>query len=384
MKKEKIKKLKYKQKGSLLIGAILVMGLIGVGSIWAWESYKEKQIVDKAKLAGEQIRLLGQATDEYISIHRDKIANLQSDGNIKCQQNGLCELTIIGLKQSGELPSSFSEHNSWGSEYKIQIKREGTPPDYKISGIIVTADSPTTKSMKILGYATKEGGANAGNNLIDINKITGNAGLWSFNPKDFNIISNTKYQLAYRVGYNASQYSPYLRRDGSLPMTGPLDMAWHNVRNIDNLNAKNGQINDSLNISGRTTTGNLHVNGDTTMGGKLTGDVIPRQTVSIGQSCSPNGLLGKDHSGMLLNCVNGVWGAVGSQSSGIGDYLYFTEPRKFPKNTYKVDDYYCMITGFKHIGGVTNSYYSTISLINGYWSYGSAGGTSPILCIKRH
>ena len=64
-----------KQKGSLLIGAIL--GLLVIGSVitYGYSYFKEKSIIDKGKLAGEQIRLLGQAVDEYISINRDKIAN---------------------------------------------------------------------------------------------------------------------------------------------------------------------------------------------------------------------------------------------------------------------------------------------------------------------
>ena len=285
-----------KQKGSLLIGAIL--GLLVIGSVitYGYSYFKEKSIIDKGKLAGEQIRLLGQAVDEYISINRDKIANLQSDGNIKCQQNGFCELTIEGLKQSGELHKSFSKYNAYKSEYKIQIKREGTPPDYKITGIIIATDAPLTNPAKILGYALQTGGANSGNNITDLNKISGNSGLWSYTNKDFSIIANTKYQLAYRIGYNASQYSPYLRRDGSLPMTGALNMDQHNIRNVDYMDAKNVQINKDLNI-----------NGNAMIGGKLTGDIIPKQIVVDGQNCSPNGLIARDETGLTLSCVNGIW-----------------------------------------------------------------------------
>ena len=333
---------KNKQGGFVaIVGTILGMAIISAAIGAFYYSYKEKSITDKGKLAGEQIRILGQAVDEYISINRDKIANLQSDDNIKCQNNKFCTLSVAGLKNSGELPNTFSEYNTWGSTYKILIKREGNPPDYKITGVVVTSDTPTTKPLKVIGYAVQTGGANAGNNLTDIKKITGNSGLWSYTNRDFHIISDSQYQLAYRVGYNASQYSPYLRRDGSLPMTGALDMDRHSIRNADHINANNLQINDNINtnqihanqvhanqmytdgmtannaqvnnninINGKATMGALHVNGDAYINGKLNADLIPKQVVAVGQNCSPNGLIAKLNNGKIVSCVDGRYGKV--------------------------------------------------------------------------
>ena len=306
--------IKSREKGIALTSIILGLALIGAASAIAYKSYQDKQIVEQGRLAGEQIRLLGQAVDEYISINRDQIANLRSNDILKCQNNGVCDITVAGLRNTGELPSTFSDYNSFKSPYKIQIKREGNPPDYKITGIIVTSESPDTKPLKILGYAVKGGGANAGTNLADTSKISGNSGLWSYTKRDFDIISDSQYQLAYRVGYNASQYSPYLRRDGSLPMTGSLSMDRHSIRNVDYMDAQNLQVNNGLNVGGRSVIGNLHINGDTTMGGRLTGDVIPRQVVVAGQGCSPNGLIARDQTGLTLSCVNGAWTASNSGS----------------------------------------------------------------------
>ena len=296
---------KKQQKGFVLIGAILGMTIIGAALGGVYYLYKEKNIENNGQLAGEQIRILGQAVDEYISINRDKIANLQSDENMLCQNNGICNLTVAGLKNSGELPNTFSEYNVWKSGYLIQIKREGNPPDYKITGLVLTKEMPANKALKMLGFAVQKGGANAGTNLTDLNKISGNSGVWSYTNKDFSIISNTKYQLAYRVGYNASQYSPYLRRDGSLPMTGPLNMNKHNIQNLNILETDNAQVNNSLNV-----------NGNTNINGHLTGNLVPRQTVTAGKNCSPNGLIAKSENGSLLSCVNGMWESPNGEKFG--------------------------------------------------------------------
>lgn len=393
-----IKLLKNNKKGFSLLGIMLGMFIFSGIIASCFVIYRNSQISKQGQLAGEQIRILGQAVDEYISIHHNMIANLESDQNLKCNKNGICEITVDGLRNSGELINSFSNVNTFGSEYKIQIKREGNPPEYKISGLVITTKSPDNKPLKVLGFAVQTGGANAGNNLIDPQIISGNSGAWKYTKNDFNIISDSEYQLAYRVGYNASQYSPYLRRDGTLPMTGNLNLDKYNINNAKSINAEQanmgevntnkinaneGQINNNININGHTNTGSLHVNGDANINGRLIGDLLPKQTVQTGNNCSPNGLIGKDQIGNLLSCVNGFWANIGGQSSGVKDYLYFDSGSNFPRYGLSVNEYLCTITSFKHIGGVTNSYHASMKINNGMWRYSSAGGTASILCVKR-
>lgn len=303
---------KYK-KGFGMVGIMLSLVIVGAITSGMFVWYKDRQIQIKGELAGEQIRLLGQAVDEYISINYDKIANLESDQNLKCKNAGFCQITVEGLKKSGELPNTFLNLNSWGSEYKIELKREGISPNYKITGIVVTKDAPTTKPVKILGNAVKNGGANAGNNLINIKKISGNSGAWYYTKSDFDIISDSEYQLAYRVGYNASQYSPYLRRDGTLPMTGNLDLSGHNINNIGILRS-NQVATDFM------RSNNVNVERDLSVNGTLNGNLVPKQTVIPGQPCSPIGLVAKNETGALVSCVNGYWANISSNNGEV--YLF--------------------------------------------------------------
>lgn len=43
--------------------------------------------------------------------------------------------------------------------------------------------------------------------------------------------------LAFRVGYNSALYALYLRRDGTLPMTGNLNMGGHSIINVKDITA---------------------------------------------------------------------------------------------------------------------------------------------------
>lgn len=48
--------------------------------------------------------------------------------------------------------------------------------------------------------------------------------------------------LGYRVGYNSAMYSVYLRRDGTLPMTGDLNMGGQSINNAKDITAS-GDVN---------------------------------------------------------------------------------------------------------------------------------------------
>lgn len=65
--------------------------------------------------------------------------------------------------------------------------------------------------------------------------------------------------MGYRVGYDSAMYSVFLRRDGTLPMTGDLNMGGQDINNAVNITA-----------SGTTTSGILKSTGSATIGSTLT------------------------------------------------------------------------------------------------------------------
>ncbi|EPL2888814.1 shufflon system plasmid conjugative transfer pilus tip adhesin PilV, partial [Serratia marcescens] len=94
----------------------------------------------------------------------------------------------------------------------------------------------------------------------------GYGGQWSETSANFNNITSAG-QLAFRVGYNSALYSVYLRRDGTLPMTGDLNLDGHNINNIANINAT-GNITTTSDLQARNikATGKVDADGDISAG----------------------------------------------------------------------------------------------------------------------
>lgn len=60
--------------------------------------------------------------------------------------------------------------------------------------------------------------------------ISGMQGQWQESSSNFSNITGSGL-LGFRTGFNSALYSIYLRRDGTLPMTGNLNMGGNNINN---------------------------------------------------------------------------------------------------------------------------------------------------------
>ena len=116
----------------------------------------------------------------------------------------------------------------------------------------------------------------------------GYGGQWSETSANFNNITSAG-QLAFRVGFNSALYSIYLRRDGTLPMTGNLNMGGQSVYNAQDITANGttttgilktnaaATVGTTLNVAGVTTLGSdLNVSGN----GQIHGNLNSNNTVS--------------------------------------------------------------------------------------------------------
>ncbi|ECJ5978977.1 shufflon system plasmid conjugative transfer pilus tip adhesin PilV, partial [Salmonella enterica subsp. enterica] len=175
-------------------------------------------------------------------------------------------MTYQTLINEGLLPVGYTGTNAQKASYKIVLKRSGTAPDYVINGLITTS-SPWKEGGRIrydlLGKAVQAAGVDGG--MSRNTKIaSGYGGQWSENSNSYNNITGGGL-LAYRVGYNSSMYSVYLRRDGTLPMTGDLNLGGKSIKNIKDMTASGTTTTGAL-----KTTGNASVASDLTVGGTST------------------------------------------------------------------------------------------------------------------
>ncbi|EAQ6245716.1 hypothetical protein GNN02_23645 [Salmonella enterica] len=258
------------KKGFSLIELILALGIGTAISFIKFQDMKTEQENIIAQAVGTQIKQMGEAVNRYISIHYDKLSTLSSSssqssdpGPRTCSVDR-CEITYQTLINEGLLPSTYSGMNMQKSSYKILLKRSGTSPNYVINGLLTTT-VPWIEGNKIrydlLGKAMQAAGIDSGMTQ-SATSASGYNGLWSEKSSDFPSI-NSAGLLAYRVGYDSSMYSVYLRRDGTLPMTGDLNMGGKSINNALNINASGLVSTNTL-----QTAGSVSVGGDFSVAGK--------------------------------------------------------------------------------------------------------------------
>lgn len=350
--------LNKKKNGFSLIETLLVLVIMSIFSIWKYTEIDNDMKNMLAKNLSAEMEQLGQATNAFINLRYQTLSTLESDTGLNCdKQNNTCDLTVEGLIAEKLLPESYRPVNKFGSGYHITLKREGNAPNYMINGLIIT-DKPILGHKKeadklLLGRVLLHGGPDFGYSDKP-NSVSGYSGLWSEKQTDYNTIDQAGL-LAYRVGYNANMYSIYLRRDGTLPMTGNLNLDGNDINNISTTNTKNANISDklisetdtqlygkilhvntdetifdkrvdmknSLFIEGSELNAknadasfkNIHASGNIISDGNITaknrvtvGEFLKlEKTVTAGQACSETGIFSRDDRGELMTCISGKW-----------------------------------------------------------------------------
>ena len=281
----KIKNKNY-VNGFTLIELILALGVGVMVSFIKFQDMKNEQDLMKASAAGEQIQRIGYAVNNYISLRYDKLSTLTSSssqsndpGPRTCSGN-TCTITVQTLKNDGILPNSYVDSNAFKSPYSIVIKRTGSSPNYVLDAMITTSaawiESGNNPRYDLLGFAMQKAGIDSGMTKSNT-KADGYNGSWSEQSTSFNNITKAG-QLAFRAGYNASLYSAYLRRDGTLPMTGNLNMGNNDINNAKNITASGtGSFGSNVTSGGNVTAAGQVIAhngyGDTiTLGGDAAGN----------------------------------------------------------------------------------------------------------------
>ncbi|TXO50146.1 shufflon system plasmid conjugative transfer pilus tip adhesin PilV [Escherichia coli] len=277
-------KMKIK-KGFSLLELTLVLGVGTMVAFMKFQDMKASQEDFTAKTAGEQIRKIGEAVNGYINLRYDKLSTLtpsssqSNDPGPRTCNTSECEITYQTLINEGLLPVSYSGINIYKSPYKILLKRGGTAPNYVINGLVVatTAWIEGGKTRyDLLGKAMQTAGIDSGMTQ-STTVISGMQGQWQESSSNFSNITGSGL-LGFRTGFNSTLYSIYLRRDGTLPMTGDLNMGGNNINNAKNITASGtgsfgGNITSGENINAAKEVIAHNGYGDTiTLGGDAAGN----------------------------------------------------------------------------------------------------------------
>lgn len=266
-------KMKIK-KGFSLLELTLVLGVGTIVAFMKFQDMKNEQESILASAVGQQMKQIGEAVNGYINIRYDKLSTLSNaagtgtDPGPRTCSGSVCEISYQTLINEGLLPSAFTGTNANKSSYKIILKRDGTSPNYVINGLITTSTAWIEGSKTrydLLGNAMQTAGIDSGMTRTTSNAF-GYGGQWSETSANFNNITSAG-QLAFRVGFNSALYSVYLRRDGTLPMTGDLNLDGHNINNVAALNAT-GNITTTGDLQARNikATGKIDADGNISAG----------------------------------------------------------------------------------------------------------------------
>ncbi len=139
--------------------------------------------------------------------------------------------------------------------------------DMKASQEDFTAKQPENRSEKLvkllmdiliyarydlIGKAMQTAGVDSGMTQ-STTVISGMQGQWQESSSNFSNITGSGL-LGFRTGFNSALYSIYLRRDGTLPMTGDLNMGNNDINNAKNITASGtGNFGSNVNSGGNVT-----------------------------------------------------------------------------------------------------------------------------------
>jgi len=245
-----LKLIRKKDKGFTLVELILTLAVMAIISFVAFQSLNKNYEDNMAASSGQQIKDVGMAVNNYIVNHYDVLSKLQNatgsasdPGPRTCTTaNSTCVITTITLSKEGLLPPSFNNKNVYGAGYEITLRRSGTTPYWNVTGLITTDKALTLGGRNgqprydLLGKAMLSAGPDSGMVRTSPNKLDGYKGTWSALSSDYSNIK-TLGTLGFQAGYGSNSYSAFLRRDGTLPMTGDLNLGTKNIYGAANITA---------------------------------------------------------------------------------------------------------------------------------------------------
>ncbi|MFL9611180.1 hypothetical protein ACKF11_13950 [Methylobacillus sp. Pita2] len=401
-----------KQQGFTLVevGIVLIIMTLMV-ALKIREDAQELRMA-LAKSQGEQMKVAGKGLYNYALANFNAIV----DGTAVAGVANTHAPTVAELKTLGYMESGFNANTFYGGTYNFTINKSPATctTDCNIAGLAYTSTpmrDPIDNQVDatLLGQAINAIGADGGGSTRTPAAINGKAGGWtSANPA-----GAVTGILAMRVGEgSALDLSAYLRRDGTRPMTGNLNMGNQSIENLlvaisgaacpdigalattangDVLSCQNGTwqqqgsaywkdpVGTAAGLPACTmstiwqtrlitapTVGTKPIpyscNGSAWVAlmiddaGNLTvpntvalGKIQVNDIVAEGSVCATNGLVARDATGLILSCQSGSWKSSGSTTGRfIFQQTYFGSSTRVNNSGSLV---FVTAYGFNGVGG---------------------------------
>ncbi|WP_291808514.1 hypothetical protein [Limnobacter sp.] len=341
---------KKKIAGFTLAEVALATTIAMIGTSSALYVQQESLRSDIGRSQGEQLARFANALDIYMREYYTAISNNQPI-NYKVGTGTVANRlapTFTDLQGLALVDAASTPVSMFGVDYVFTVSRA---PAGCVAGTCVLTSTvhiptpilePVTGGVDgvVIGEAML-----AGQGLIGTNDpaapatIRGFRNAWNMpNP----IAGNPEGILMAQVSYGAT-IDAYLRRDGSTPMLGQLDMNGNPVTGATTIDATGAVTAASLNAGTATITGNLtaqngafqnltltsaSISGDLSVGGTITAqnmsaigptgavraaNVVVEGVSTSGQSCATNGQMRRTNTGEILACQSGTFKPLASE-----------------------------------------------------------------------
>ncbi|RLM24737.1 hypothetical protein BIY29_08445 [Brenneria alni] len=314
-------------------------------------------------------------------------------------------VTATMLKNTGFLPSGFSDMNSAGQRWQGAVVKNAQNTS-QLQALTYT-QSGTSLPFKALRFISMN--MNGGGYVWETGKVTGAMGAWTEPLTTFGV-TTTQGQIAAVLTTDelndAKEESDRLYR---FAVTGKpdlnrmhtaIDMGGNNVDNADQINAENDITTNNGWLVTKNNKGWINethgggfymddsdwvkaINDKGVQAGKVsatgrisTGEYLELQKVEIaGTTCLTDGTVSRDASGSILSCQSGVW-----ENAFERDKDYFTVTGSGGQIA-SFEDYFCTINGWNKWGNTRTGSFN-LYVEDGYWKYWNNGNWLKIDCFK--
>lgn len=308
---------KQMQRGFLLPQLALVVGVLALIAAYAGNQYVQANIDrtrdDKAKLIGERMANISDATKTYATTFFTQIQRGESvtrNGYTLAAQRLLAP-TLVDLSGLGFLPTTAinpvvynGQSIGLGVAMRINTQSGCTIPTCSLlfqvttSAPLLIPNANTVDIRRATIAATAASPGNAGVSMPssmggDPNVFVGSGGTVTGTNS-----GGVAGLVSLSNGYDSQGFFEFLRRDGTLPMTGSLNMqdtagTKHDITNANDIDAvdmtaSGAILGNTVSSTGRLKTGEyLQISGRAVEGQRCEANTVGLTTTGVMLTCQP-------------------------------------------------------------------------------------------------
>lgn len=279
--------------GFALMEMIVALAIVAIALAFFSTLISNSAERDRESLSATHAKRMVEAAQNYIN---DNAAYYIAHATATTPVN----LPTTTVQNAGYLPDNFSLINPYNQTYAIRILQ---PTAGELSALMITYGGQTMGEGTLRRIARQIGPEGGYFSTDAPATATGAYEAWTTAASTYNYVQPSYAgHLAVALFFRDSQQvSDFIYRGAVAgrpelnQMTTSLDLGNNNLSNAANVTASGTVQGQNV-----TAVGRVHANYYEIAG-----------AVTTGNTCTPNGLLGREADGRLASCVSGVWRRAG-------------------------------------------------------------------------